>query len=373
MKPGQIQIKWKLLASFLAVVIVCIIVALIVIRQLTISSYDQHLSEMAAMGMSGMMGSGVSPSLQQALQDTLNTSLLWGGLIAAGAAALISLFISRRITVPIHEMAAVTNKMASGDYSERVKAGPGDEIGSLAKSLNSMAASLEESERQRRELMANIAHELRTPLTSISGYMEGFSDGVIAPSPENYQIVRAEAARLSRLVDDLQRLSRAETGQEKLNLMDVGAESFLSRVSKKMEPQYIDKNVVLMVNVDPGTPPVRIDEDKMNQVFVNLLGNALRYTDPGGRVTMAARGGNGRVQIKITDSGSGIAAEDLPHIFERFYRADKSRSREKGGSGIGLTIAKRYVELQGGTIEARSRPGEGASFSLFLPAVTAKS
>ncbi len=368
MNFDQIQIKWKLLITYLAVVMVCILVALFATRELTISSYDQHLSEMAAMGMSGMMGGGVSLNLQQALQDTLNASLLWGGLMAAAAAVLLSLLISRRITVPIHEMAAVTGRIASGDYSERVRAGSHDEIGSLARSLNSMAASLEESERLRREMMANIAHELRTPLTSVSGYMEGFSDGVIEPSPENYQIVREEAARLSRLVDDLQRLSKAESGQEKLSLIDTGTEPFLRRIGKKMEPQFNEKQVALKVDVDLVTPNIRIDEDKMNQVFVNLLGNALRYTDSGGQVSLRAAGSNGGVQISVTDTGGGIAAGDLPHVFERFYRADKSRSRKRGGSGIGLSIAKRYVELQGGEISAQSKPGQGTTFRLTLPA-----
>ncbi len=372
MSVNQIQIKWKLLATFLFVIAVCVAVASIVTREITIRVFNQHMLGMGQSGMSGMMSS-VSGDVQQSLAAALNESLFWGGAAAVAAALFLSFFIARRITSPIKNMAGVTEQVARGDYSRRVNIASGDELGSLAESLNSMAASLEESQRMRRDLMANIAHELRTPLTSISGYMEGFSDGVIEATPAAFELVRGEAARLSRLVDDLSRLSRAESGQELFHITGLPAGQFIGRIGQKLAPQYGDKGVNLDIAVEPGTPPMAADADKMDQVLVNLLDNALRYTEPGGRVSLTASGENGQVDIRVADTGMGISREDLGHIFERFYRADKSRSRAKGGSGIGLTIAKRYVEAMGGDISVVSKEGGGTTFNVKIPSSSAPS
>ena len=215
--------------------------------------------------------------------------------------------------------------------------------------------------------MANIAHELRTPLTSISGYMEGLIDGVVPATEETYELVHREAGRLSRLVNDLQRLSRAESGKEKLDVIPLPAQIVLDRLSRRLEPQFRDKGVELSVDIEPGASPVLADEDRLDQVLTNLLDNALRYTEAGGKVTVEVCGQDGKVAVTVSDTGIGISAEDLPHIFERFYRADKSRSRERGGTGIGLTIAKRYVEVLGGTISVSSEPGQGTRFNVLLP------
>jgi signal transduction histidine kinase len=362
------QIKWKLLVTYLVVAAVSLSVVIVIARQLTINIYGRHVSSMQDGSMGDMMPRlSTMASLDQAIRDALNTAMVWGTLIAVGVAAIISLIISRRITKPIHAMAEVTGKIAEGDYSMRVAARSNDEIGSLAESLNRMAVNLEEAQRLRRELMANIAHELRTPLTSISGYMEGLSDGVVPATPETYDLVHREADRLSRLVNDLQRLSRAESGKEKLDLIDLPVPSFLERLARRMEPQFREKGVALSIEVEPEIPKLLADEDKLDQVLINLLDNGLRYTDAGGKVTLAVRKQGDRIAITVADNGIGIAAADLPHIFERFYRADKSRSREHGGTGIGLTIAKRYVEALDGTIAAESRPGEGTRFTLLLP------
>ncbi len=361
------QIKWKLLVTYLAVAAVCLGVVIAVTRELTINAYSRHVANMAAGGMGTMMSGAMAADLDQGFRDILNTSLVWGGLSGVAVAVVLSLLISKRITNPIHEMAAVTGRIAEGDYSRRVNSGSHDEIGSLAHSLNMMAENLQESQKLRRELMANIAHELRTPLTSISGYMEGLIDGVVPATEETYELVHKEAGRLSRLVNDLQRLSRAESGKEKLDIINLQAAAVLERLSRRLEPQFREKGVELSVDVEPGAPPVLADEDKLDQVLTNLIDNALRYTDAGGRVTVEVRGQDDKVAVMVTDTGIGISAEDLPHIFERFYRADKSRSRERGGTGIGLTIAKRYVEALGGTISVSSKPGQGTSFSLLLP------
>ncbi|MCL4473361.1 MAG: cell wall metabolism sensor histidine kinase WalK [Actinobacteria bacterium] len=361
------QMKWKLLVTYLAVAAVCLSVVIAVTRELTVNAYSRHVSSMAVGGMGSMMSTAMAADLDQVFRDILNASLVWGGLSAVVIAVILSLIISRRITKPIHEMAAVTGRIAEGDYSRRVTIESRDEIGSLARSLNLMAENLQESQKLRRELMANIAHELRTPLTSISGYMEGLIDGVVPATEETYELVHREAGRLSRLVNDLQRLSRAESGKEKLDIIPLQAQTVLDRLSRRLEPQFRDKGVDLSVDIDPGAPPVLADEDKLDQVLTNLIDNALRYTDAGGKVTVEVHGQDGKVAVTVADTGIGIGAEDLPHIFERFYRADKSRSRERGGTGIGLTIAKRYVEALGGTISVSSAPAKGTRFSVLLP------
>ncbi|MFA5800911.1 MAG: ATP-binding protein [Thermoleophilia bacterium] len=366
----KIPIKWKLLLTYLVVVAVCLGVVIIVTRQLTISAYSDHVRMMQGEGMMGNRVSGnMASDLIDAFRDALNISLLWAGLIAVPVAFVISIVISRRITRPIHDMALVTERIADGDYSQKVDVQSNDEIGSLAHSLNEMTEGLAESQKLKRELMANIAHELRTPLTSISGYMEGLEDGVVPANNETYQLVHREAARLSRLVDDLQRLSRAESGQEELDVVELPSELFIERVAKKLRPMFIEKDISLLLEFTPGTPALLVDEDKTDQVLVNLINNALNYTPSGGKVTLSARASGRMVQIDIADTGIGIDAEDLPYIFERFYRADKSRSRDRGGSGIGLTIAKKYIETLGGEISVSSTPGQGTIFTVLLPAV----
>ena len=364
------QIKWKLLVTYLALAAVCLGVVIAVTRQLTISFYGQHMRSMEEGSMGAMMSRNMATDLNQAFRDALNDSLVWGGVAAVAAAIILSLIISRRITSPIHDMAAISGRIAEGDYSRRVEVKSHDEIGSLGESFNRMAESLEEAQRLRRELMANIAHELRTPLTSISGYMEGLADGVVPASEETYQLVHREAARLSRLVDDLQRLSRAESGKEKLDLIKVPVAAFLERVVRRLAPQFQEKGVELKLVLDQEIPAMFADEDKLDQVLINLLDNALRYTDTGGGVDLVAQEQDNQVAITVADNGIGISAEDLPHIFERFYRADKSRSRERGGTGIGLTIAKRYTEALGGSIRVESEPGKGTRFTVNIPAAT---
>ncbi|GBE57826.1 signal transduction histidine-protein kinase BaeS [bacterium BMS3Abin01] len=362
-----LQLRWKLLATFLLVIAVGIGVIIIITRQLTLSSYSEHLRNMTGGGMGGMMSS-MSTDLDRAFRQALNYALLWGGLAAVAAAVVVSFFISRRITRPVHEMAAATRQIAAGDFSRRVKEGSSDELGNLAQSLNRMAESLEQSEQQRRDLMANIAHELRTPLSSISGYMEGLADGVVPAEKETYDLVRQEAGRLNRLVDDLQQLSRAESGEEQLNPVSIPLAGFLERVRRKMEPRFVAKGVSLTIDGENEGVTVTADEDKLDQVMINLLDNALRHTDGGGGVTLSADRYEGRVFLVVADSGGGIPAADLPHIFDRFYRADKSRSRDSGGSGIGLTIARSYVEAMGGGISAASTPGTGTRITLSFPA-----
>ncbi|MDA8217093.1 MAG: ATP-binding protein [Dehalococcoidales bacterium] len=332
------------------------------------------------MGPGGMMGSGGLGGMMTGMADSLNSttaqvfqeavtySLAVGTAVSILAAMVVSMFVSRRLVEPVSRLVGASHRIAAGHYAERVDASASDEIGDLAQSFNAMAASLEETERRRLALVGDVAHELRTPLATIEGYAEGLIDGVVEPTPETFALLHTEAGRLRRLVDDLQELSRAEAHQIALHPRPVPAARLLEMAGARLNPQFAEKGVALAVGAADGLPAVLADEDRTVQALVNLLGNALRYTPAGGRVDLAARRRGGLVEFAVADTGVGIPAESLPHIFERFYRVDRSRSRTGGGSGIGLTIAKHLAEAQGGTLRAESPgPGRGATFTLALP------
>jgi signal transduction histidine kinase len=231
-----------------------------------------------------------------------------------------------------------------------------------------MAENLEAIEQHRVELIGNVAHELRTPLTGVRSIMEGLVDGVLPADPETFLNVQREVGRLQRLVRDLEELSRAEAGQIPLERRPCAPAELARAAANRLIPQFEDKGVVLQVDVPPDLPPVLADPGRAVQVFTNLLGNALQYTPGGGRVTLRAWRDDPMVAIAVEDTGAGIPPEHLPHLFERFYRVDKSRSRTGGGSGIGLTIAKHLVEAHGGRIWAESAgSGQGSTFTFTLP------
>ncbi len=233
-----------------------------------------------------------------------------------------------------------------------------------------MATELEQTETMRRQLVADVSHELRTPLTTIKGTVEALIDGVLPPEAETYQRIVREADRLQRLVDDLQELSRVEAEAYELDRRPLPMETVLQATVERLEHQFEEKGVALRVTVPPDLPPVLADEARIEQVLLNLVGNALQYTPRGGWVHVSAGQANGMVVTSIEDNGIGIAVEHLSRLFTRFYRVDKSRSRIGGGSGIGLTIARSLVEAHGGTIRADSPGrGKGSTFSFTLPAV----
>jgi len=221
----------------------------------------------------------------------------------------------------------------------------------------------------RRRLIADVSHELRTPLTAIKGSMEGLMDGVLPATPETFQQIHAEADRLNRLVDDLQELSRVEAQSYPLDIRPVNVPSLVQSVTKRLAPQAESKRISLELELAPSLPPVLADEDRCIQVLTNLTGNAIQYTSEGGKVALIAKQVGDEIQISIRDNGVGISSEHLVHIFDRFYRVDKSRSRRAGGgSGIGLTIARALVEMQGGRIWAESAgEGQGSTFTFSLP------
>jgi signal transduction histidine kinase len=297
--------------------------------------------------------------------------LLVAGLAAAVTAALASLFVARRISAPVRRMLVATRRVSAGHYDERVPVAEPDELGELSEGFNAMAEALQEGERRRREFIADVSHELRTPISTLQGYAEGLVDGIVEPSEETFGLMHAEAERMRRLVDDLRQLSRAETGELSLNATVADPARLLKRACEGMAPLFTEKGVGLRVRTTEGSTAVLADPDRVVQVLVNLLGNALRHTPPGGWVEAEAAPIGGEVRFAVADTGEGLETEHLSHLFERFYRVEKSRSRtgSRGGSGLGLAISRALVEAMGGAIRAESAgPGRGARFVFALPA-----
>jgi histidine kinase len=298
--------------------------------------------------------------------------LLAASLAATATAAAASLFVARRIAAPVKRMLRATRRISAGRYDERVPVQEPDELGELAEGFNAMARALEEDERRRREFIADISHELRTPISTLRGYSEGLLDGVVDPSEEAFGLMHAEAERMRRLVDDLRQLSLAETGELSLNVVATDPARLLKRAAEGLAPLFAEKGVRLEIEAGDEVPPVQADPDRVVQVLANLLGNALRHTPPAGRVRARTEGAGGEVRFVVADTGEGVEPEHLPHLFERFYRAEKSRSRSgpaAGGSGLGLAISRALVEAMGGRIWAESAgAGRGAVFAFVLPA-----
>ena len=369
----------RLFLSYLVVILVSVAV-LATVTQFTLpGAYGRHLGMMEQM-MSGtaeprvgMMGRGQEPvpGLFGSFRTSFNEALTWAGLAAVASALVVSLLVSRGLSAPIHAMTAASLRISEGRYGERVRETGDDELGRLAGSFNRMAEKLEQTESLRRRLIGDVAHELRTPLTAIKGSMEGLMDGVLPVAPETFNQIHQETDRLSRLVDDLQELSRVEAGAFQLDLKPVSVNGLVEFTLKRLSRQFEAKGVYLTSNLPASLPTVLADEDRIGQVLLNLVGNALQYTPAGGRVTISAEARSREVQVSVTDTGIGIPPEHLAHIFDRFYRVDKSRSRQAGGgSGIGLTIAKYFVEAHGGKISVES-VGEnlGSTFRFTLPEV----
>ncbi len=293
-------------------------------------------------------------------------------LLAAGGAILmalgVGLWLARTLTHPLSALTEATHRMAGGELEQEVVVESKDEIGELAAAFNRMSREVARAHSARRQMTADVAHELRTPLTVIAGYIESMRDGALMPTPERLSVIYAEIEHLQNLVGDLRTLTQADAGELKLNKQPVLPGELLQQARMVFEHEAAQKGVNLDVKVREGLPPVAVDEARLAQVMGNLLSNALRYTPLGGRVELGATLDGSRVTLTVRDSGQGIPAEDLPLIFNRFYRADKSRAEENGESGLGLAIVKALVEAHAGTIEAQSVLGNGTTFLIHLPA-----
>jgi signal transduction histidine kinase len=340
-------------------------------RMQSIEDIPGGLGPGAGLGQgAGRRGTGPpATSLERLYRYGLINALWLSGIVAILAAGALSIFITRRIIRPVQAMAAVSHRIAEGHYHERVPVRGKDELAALAGSFNTMAEALEQTEVRRRVLLADVAHELRTPLSGIKGYMEGLTDGVVPPEPEIFSRIAADVDRLQRLVNDLEELSRLDAGSLSLSRRRVDVGDLVRSVIDRLQPQARDKGLDLQAGPAEGLPDVDVDHDRIVQVMLNLIGNAIQYTPAPGRVVVSAHAVGSSVQVDIADTGIGIPAEHLPHVFERFYRVDRSRARAGGGSGLGLTIAQYLIEAHGGRIWATSLgPAQGSTFSFTLPA-----
>ncbi|MFH1169180.1 MAG: ATP-binding protein [Chloroflexota bacterium] len=301
------------------------------------------------------------------LLRTIGLYFLWGGLIAVAIAVIVTFFLSRRILSPVRALTVASQRLGHGDFTQRVQVKDSSELGELASTFNSMASDLEHAEQLRKNMVADVAHELRTPLSNIKGYVEAVRDDMIKPDADTFRALDEEATLLSRLVDDLQELSLAEAGKLKLVCQPADIADLIRQSVSVVQPKATAKGIGLSVELPDSLPSVNIDAHRISQVLRNLMENAVTHTPGGGAVTVTASQRGNLVEVSVTDNGEGIPAEHLPNIFERFYRVDKSRARATGGSGLGLTIARRLVEAHGGEIKAHSELGRGSRFSFTIP------
>jgi len=363
-------LRGKIFLAHLLVIAVGVVTLFVATLGIAPTLFNRLMSTM--MGSNGSSMGGMMPGMAETTAQAFRAAMLQALLLSAGAATLaavaVSLFVSARIVTPLQRLLAASRRIAAGHYAERVSAGEADELGALAAQFNTMAAELEAAERRRVALIGDVAHELRTPLATIEGYTEGLLDGVVEPGAETWAMLHDEVGRLRRLIQDLQELSRAEARQLPLHMRPCPVAELVEQAMARIAQQFAEKGIMLTSDVPAHLSAVQADADRIMQVLINLLGNALRYTPEGGTVCVSAERQNGAVAFHIADTGMGIAPEHLPHLFERFYRVDKARSRALGGSGIGLTISRALIEAHDGHIWVSS-PGldQGATFSFTLP------
>lgn len=385
------RLFWKFFFSYFALVLLSLLVLGIVIRILLPGVFNNHLVSMAAlfsrygfedggqmMGGHGRMmmnRSVLFMDLFSIFNQIILESVLYAVLPSVLVALGVSAVMSRQFVKPLQQMTSAADRVADGNYEQRLPMGDTtpesqDELERLAVRFNRMTIQLEQVEDMRQKLIGDVAHELRTPLTVIKGAMEGLVDGVLTPDEATFEMIYRQADRLDRLVNDLQELSHIELGVLDLQLKPVNINKLLENMIQTMQINFSKNSVDLKLQLPKSSLDVMADEDRLEQIMINLLSNALRFTPEGGEVIVSAENESGIVQIAVKDTGIGIPEEHLSLVFSRFYRVDSSRSRQVGGSGIGLTIAKKLVEAQGGKIWAESDgPDEGTTFRFTLPKV----
>jgi len=293
-------------------------------------------------------------------------SLLWAGITAGVVAILLSFVLIRQLTGPLRKLDAAVRRIAAGTFDHRVDIVSSDEIGRLASSFNEMASSLASSEQVKKRLIADISHELRTPITAVRTTLEGLRDGLIQPSPETLTALHDKVLLTTRLVQDLHQLALADAGRLSIHPAPTSIAQLLETIVETIGVQLEDERIDLVRAIDPNLPLVHADAHRIEQVLLNLLSNAIRHSPEGGRILVRVVQDRGSLRVEIQDSGPGLSASDLRHVFDRFYRADASRAGAVG-AGLGLSIAKALVETHGGTIWAENAPEGGARFGFTLP------
>lgn len=352
------RLLWKLLLiNVVPVIVIITVVIWLAIDQLAARYF-----------MALMKKYDISPTdIHQMFLTSIHYYLLWASLAALLIAFLLSYLLTRRVLKPLAQMNAITRDVAAGNFSMRVDVVTEDEVGQLGLSFNRMADSLERIEQLRKNMVADVAHELRTPLTNLRGYLEALNDQVITPSPDTIKMLQGETLRLVKLVDNLQQLARAEAARHFLKREKLFLREQIEDLLSLYLSDFQDKGITFDFNFQNDADQITVDRDKFLQAVRNLLDNCLKYTPEKGRVAISASRQGNRIQLLICNTGPEISKDDLPFIFERFFRTDRSRSREIGGAGIGLAITKELVEAHGGRIEAESS-AEMTCIRLTFPA-----
>lgn len=312
-------------------------------------------------------GRGALNQAQQAFLDQLQENLITAAIIAGLLAIALGLLISRALAMPLASLANAAQLFGQRQWSQRIKPQGTREIADVANAMNNMAASLQEIEAQRRDMVADIAHELRTPVSVIQGNLRAMLDGVYPLERAEIATIYDETRLLNRLIDDLRELALAESGQMTLNLQSVNPSEIVRSTAEHFEAVADAQDIRLNVQMLPNLPPVRADADRLAQVLRNLLINAMRFTPTGGTITLSVVHTAPTVTFSVQDTGPGIAPQDKPYLFDRFYRGDRSRARNTGGTGLGLAIAKSLIEAMGGQIGVESVVGAGSTFWFHLP------
>lgn len=357
------SLRGRLLLAFLAVVAAALGTVAVAVLLVGPGYFEAAMGHMPGDTMGAVMASATEAAFVEAMQRALVAATV----IAVVAAAVVSLAVAARITRPVDALASAARRIARGHYAERVPVDAPGELGELASSFNEMAGSLEATERRRLKLVGDVAHELRTPLSTIDGYLEGLEDGVIAPTGETWRLLRTETGRLTRLVNDLSELWRAEARQLPLRIESVDAGAVSAEVAERFRPQAADRGIALELAL--ASVLVRADRDRLAQVLSNYLSNAIRHAPDGSSIRLAVASRLGGVRLSVADDGPGLEPDQLEAVFERFYRVDPARSRSAGGSGIGLAIVRALADAMGGRAWAESAgPGRGSTFFVELPA-----
>ena len=312
-------------------------------------------------------GPAPPPPNNNNILDTINRNIIYGAITALFISSVVGVFLARRITKPLQELTAASQAIAAGDLSQQVTVRSNDEIGQLATSFNKMSSDLVQIRNQRQQMTADIAHDLRTPLSLILGHAEAIEDGVLPATPETLHVIHDEAQRLNHLIEDLRTLTLADSGQLSVNKRLVNPIDLINRAGYAHKPAAKDKNINLAIVIAENLPQIEVDPHRISQVLDNLVSNAIRYTPKDESIWLQVKNVADGLQFSVQDSGSGIEEGDLEHIFDRFYRADKSRNRDEGGSGLGLAIARSLILQHNGRIWAESQVGQGTIFNFTLP------
>ncbi len=341
------RLIWKLLTNIIPVIGIIILVIWLAIDKLAANYF-----------MALMNKYDVSPTdIHQMFLTAVHHYLIWATVAALCLAFVLSYLLTRRVLRPLSQMTSITRQIAAGDYSARVDVVTQDEVGELGMAFNRMADSLEQIESLRKSMVADVAHDLRTPLTNLRGYLEALNDEVLPPSQETLQILQEEILHLVHLVENLQQLAKADVAKAYLNKKPFNLSQTINQMLELYRPNFQDKNIKVQTLFSDHIDLVNADREKVLQVLRNLIENGLKFTQWEGTVQIVTEPVPEGVKVLVTNSGKEISREDLPYIFERFYKADPSRSVERGGAGIGLSIVKELIEAHGGRVGAESSDG----------------